>query len=68
MSKALDKYKAGDWNQALVEIQPDGSKIITLTKEGRKKPDRFRVRNLYQPDEEELNVNTAKPIAKRDLQ
>lgn len=67
MSKALDKYKAGEWNEAEVEVMPDGSGIITLTKEGTKKVYKCRVKNLYKPNEEEVDIGTGKPIGKRNL-
>ncbi len=67
MSKALDKYKAGEWNDVEVKLMPDSSAIITLTKEGDSKIYKCRVRNIYQPNEQEVNIDTGKPIAKRDI-
>lgn len=67
MSKGLDKLKSGDFNNMDQEKQPDGSVVITLSKRGVKKAYKFRVKNLYKSDEEELNVNTGKPIAKGNL-
>lgn len=45
------------------ERQPDGSVIITLSKRGEHKSFRFRVRDLYGPDETVLEeeVIEAKP-------
>jgi len=65
--KPKEKYEAGDFNDTQWEWQPDGSVIITLSKRGEDKVYKFRVRNLYQPDEEELDVVTGDPIAKRNL-
>jgi len=47
--------------------QPDGSIIIALAKRGQKKVHRFRVKNLYQPNEEEVDIDTGKPKPKRNL-
>ena len=63
----LEKLKLGDFNDMSQEQQPDGSVIITLSKRGEDKVYKFRVRNLYQPDEEELDVITGEPIAKGNL-
>ena len=65
--EGLKKLKSGDFNDMSQEWQPDGSVIITLSKRGEDKVYKLRVRNLYQPDEEELDVTTGKPIAKRNL-
>jgi hypothetical protein len=50
----LEKLKSGDFNAMDVECLADGSQIITLHKEGEAQNYRFRVRNLYKPDEQEL--------------
>ena len=68
MSEGLKRLKEGDFNVMKQESLPDGSVLVTLYKYGDARAVKFRVRNLYQPDEEELNVNTGKRIAKRDLQ
>jgi len=48
----LRKLYRGDFNTMEQEWQPDGSVVITLSKNGEDKVHRFRVRNLYQADEE----------------
>lgn len=68
--KGLHKLYTGDFNTMHVEGQPDGSQVITLTKRGEDKVYRFRVKNLYQEDEEVLEdevitVETPKHIKKR---
>ena len=65
--KSLDMLHKGDFNDMSQEWQPDGSVIITLHKRKGNVHRRFRVRNLYKPDEQEVNIDTGKPIAKRDL-
>jgi len=60
-SKELKQYKKGNFNQASFERQSDSSIIVTMHRRGEKKLTKFRVRNLYQPDEEELDVNTGAP-------
>jgi hypothetical protein len=52
--KGVDRLKSGDFNTMNVECQPDGSRRITLSKDGEKKVYRFRVENLYQADEKVL--------------
>ena len=66
--RGLERLKVGDFNAMRQEGQPDGSVIITLS--SRKYPEvyRFRVRDLYGPNEEELDVVTGEPIGKGDLQ
>ena len=64
--RAIDVFKSGDFNRVFTEILSDGSQLVTLKKRGRKKVHKFRVRNLYEPNEEELNIETGKPITKRD--
>jgi len=63
----LEKLKSGDFNDMSQEQQLDGSVIITLTSRRYPEAYRFRVKNLYQPDEEELDVRTGQPVAKGDL-
>lgn len=60
--EGLKKLKTGDFNNMSQEGQPDGSVIITLT--SRKWPgvERFRVKDLYGPNEEEVDVDTGEPI------
>ena len=52
--EGLDRLYRGDFNTYVAEEQPDGSVIITLSKRGEGKSYRFRVRDLYGPDEELL--------------
>ena len=52
----------GKWNYANIEEKPDGSQVITLYSEGDKKPSVFRVKNLYQDNEEEVDIDTGEPI------
>jgi len=68
--KGISKLYRGDFNTMNVEQQPDGSQVITLTKDGENKIYRFRVKNLYQEDEEVLEdevlmVEIPKHIKKR---
>ena len=48
----LTKLYAGDFNDMIQAWQPDGSVIITLSKRGEDKLYRFKVKDLYGPDEE----------------
>jgi len=64
---ARERLRQGKFNSMNVECLPDSSQIITLHKEGDKKAHRFRVKNLYQPNEEEVDIDTGKPITKRNL-
>jgi len=52
--EGLKKLKAGDFNNMNQSPQPDGSVIITLSKRGENKSYRFRVHDLYGPDEKVL--------------
>ena len=54
MEEGLVKLYTGDFNRLSSEEQPDGSKIYKLTKQGENKTYVFRVKNLYQEDEEVL--------------
>lgn len=54
MSEGLEKLKTGDFNYMGQEEQPDGSILITLSKRGEGKVYRFRVKDLYGPNEEVL--------------
>lgn len=66
MHKGLRKLKEGNFNSMGQERQPDGSVLITLTSRKWEGVERFRVRDLYGPNEEVVNVDTGKPIRKRD--
>lgn len=61
MVEALKKLKEGDFNNMEQKRLDDGSVIITLT--SRKWPgvERFRVRDLYGPNEEVVDVDTGEP-------
>ena len=68
--EGLQRLYRGDFNSMHVEPQPDGSQLITLAKDGDPKVYRFRVKNLYQEDEEVLEdevitVKTPEYIKKR---
>jgi len=54
MEEGLQKLYSGDFNTGGVEILADGSQLITLSSDGDNKVYRFRVKNLYQPDEQVL--------------
>lgn len=54
MIEGLRKLYSGDFNNMNQEWQPDGSVIITLSKEGEGKSYRFRAKNLYKENEEVL--------------
>lgn len=60
--KGLKRLKKGDFNNMSQEWLPDGSVIITLTSRKWKGVERFRVRDLYGPNEKEVDIDTAKPI------
>lgn len=52
--EGLKKLKGGDFNNMSQKPLPDGSVVITLSKRGEGKVYRFKVRDLYGPDEEVL--------------
>jgi len=54
MSTGLEKLKAGECNSVVMENQPDGSLIVTVSRRGEGKRYRFQVKDLYGPDEEVL--------------
>jgi hypothetical protein len=58
--KGIHKLYRGDFNTMNVEALPDGSQRITLTSDGEDKAYRFRVKNLYQEDEELLEEEVIK--------
>jgi len=66
MHAAMRKLKEGDFNNMSQEHQPDGSVIITLTSRMWEGVERFRVRDLYGPNEEVVDVDTGQPIAERN--
>jgi len=59
--EGLDRLKSGEFNDMHQEAQADGSVIITLVSRVEDKTWRFRVRDLYGPGEEELDVDTGDP-------
>ena len=52
--EGLKKLKIGDFNDMSQDAQPDSSVIITLSKRGEGKVYKFRVKDLYGPNEEVL--------------
>lgn len=54
MEEGLIRLKTGNFNEMKQEPQPDGSVVITLHKRGEKRVFKFRVKNLYQENEEIL--------------
>lgn len=65
--KPLDMLHKGDFNDMNQEWQPDGSVIITLHKRGDENIYRFRVKDLYGENEQEVDIATGKPIAKGNI-
>ena len=64
MEKGLEKLYTGDFNIMSQELKPDGSIVITLSKNKEKETYRFRVKNLYQENEEILEheiIDTGPP-------
>lgn len=57
----LERLHKGDFNDMEQGWQADGSVIIHLHRRKGKKHDKFRVRDLYGPNEEEVDVNTGAP-------
>lgn len=57
----LEKLHKGAFNDMSQERQPDGSVIITLSKRGEDKVYRFRVKDLYGPNEQEVDIDTGEP-------
>jgi hypothetical protein len=68
MRTGLEKLHSGDFNDMMQERQPDGSVIITLSSRNYPEVYKFRVRNLYQPNEEELDATTGEPINEGNIQ
>jgi hypothetical protein len=58
----LQMLHKGDFNDMEQQWQPDGSVILKLHKREGKKYHILRVKNLYQDNEEEVNVDTGEPI------
>ena len=53
--EGLRKLKEGDFNDMSQEGQPDGSVIITLSKRGEGLLYKFKVKDLYGPNEQVLS-------------
>ena len=62
MSEGLKKLKVGDFNNMKQEKQADNSVIITLSNRHYSEVYRFRVKNLYKDDEQELDLETGEPL------
>lgn len=60
--EARDKLKRGDFNDMDQEALYDGSVLVTLSSRKYKRVYVFRVRNLYERNEEVLDVATGEPI------
>lgn len=60
--EGLKKLKEGNFNHMRQEQKPDGSVIITLTSRKWEGVERFRVRDLYGPDEQLLDLDTGAPL------
>lgn len=58
----LERLHKGGFNHISQRWQPDGSVIITLVDRKANKRYKFRVRDLYGPDEQEVNIDTGEPI------
>lgn len=67
MHEGLKKLKTGDFNNMEQKVLPDRSRIITLSSRKYKRVYVFRVRNLYERNEEVLDVDTGDPIDAGDL-
>jgi len=65
--KPLQMYHKGQFNDINQKWLNDGSVILTLYKRKGNKHYKIRVKNLYQPDEEEVDIDTGKPITKGNL-
>lgn len=60
MPEGLRRLYAGEFNSMSQEDQDDGTMLITLSKEGEKEVYRFKVRNLYEEDEEVVSHEVIK--------
>ena len=54
MKEGLSKLYTGNFNTMSQDWQPDGSVVITLSKDGEDKSYRFKVKDLYGEHEEVL--------------
>ena len=64
MEKGLEKLYTGDFNDMFQETLPDGSVIVILSKRGEKDSYRFRVKDLYGPNEQVLEHEVIEPDVK----
>ena len=60
--KGLQALKKGEFNTMNQEWQPDGSVIVTLVDNKTGKVYKFRVIDLYGPNEQEVDIATGRPI------
>ena len=58
----LDKLKSGDFNDMNQRWLPDGTVIITLIKRSEGIVYKFRVKDLYGENEQEVDIDTGEPI------
>lgn len=58
---ALQRLKDGDHNAVNQDHHPDGTVTITLSRHGEPEPARFRVRDLYGPNEETVDEEYQEP-------
>jgi len=65
--KPLQMLHKGDFNDLDQEWLSDGSVILTLHRRKGNKHYHFRVKNLYKPNEEEVDIDTGEPITKGSL-
>jgi len=65
--KPLKMYHKGQFNDINQKWLDDGTVILTLYRRKSNKYHKIRVKNLYKPNEEEVDIDTGKPIAKRSL-
>lgn len=61
MEKGLMKLYKGDFTTMIQNRPPDGSVIITLTSTNYPETYKFRVKDLYGPDEEVLEHEVIQP-------
>jgi len=51
--RASEAFKAGEWNYCVQEVDVrTGIRTVTILKHKWRRPHSFKVRRLYQPDEE----------------
>jgi hypothetical protein len=67
VKKGLEKLKSGDFNTMNVSKGPDGVETIILSSEHYPEVYQFRVKNLYQENEEVFDGDTGQFKPTRDL-